>query len=106
MRLFKFILLAAVLIGLPVAVFSAQHADPAAAAQGLHSAPGAHEGHHELPLYPVTIGHVPGTKIPITNSMVVTWIVALFIIIFAQYATRKVQGVPTGAQNFWEWLVE
>ena len=42
----------------------------------------------------------------VTNSMVVTWIVALGIIIFSQYATRKIKDVPDGAQNFWEWLVE
>ena len=42
----------------------------------------------------------------ITNSMLVTWIVAAAIIFFAQIATRKVQPIPTGAQNFWEWLVE
>jgi len=43
---------------------------------------------------------------PITNSMVVTWIVAIGLIIFSQYAMRNVQQVPSGAQNFWEWLVE
>ena len=42
----------------------------------------------------------------INSSMVVTWIVALFLILFAQIATRKVQLIPGGAQNFWEWLVE
>jgi len=42
----------------------------------------------------------------ITNSMVVTWIVALIIIIFARIAMRNVKDVPDGAQNFWEWLVE
>ena len=42
----------------------------------------------------------------VTNSMVYTWIVALGIIIFAQYATRSIKEVPDGAQNFWEWLVE
>ena len=42
----------------------------------------------------------------ITNSMLVTWIVAAGIIIFARFATRKIQEVPSGAQNFWEWLVE
>jgi F-type H+-transporting ATPase subunit a len=41
-----------------------------------------------------------------TNSMIVTWIVAIGIILFAQYATRKIKDVPDGAQNFWEWLVE
>jgi F-type H+-transporting ATPase subunit a len=43
---------------------------------------------------------------PITNSMVVSWIVAIGLIAFAQIATRKMKQVPTGAQNFVEWLVE
>ena len=43
---------------------------------------------------------------PITNSMVVTWIVALGLIVFAQVATRKMTQVPGGAQNLLEWLVE
>jgi len=38
--------------------------------------------------------------------MLVTWIVAAGIIIFAQIATRRIQPIPSGAQNFWEWLVE
>src|SRR5438094_5395741 len=38
--------------------------------------------------------------------MLVTWIVALGIIIFAQIATRRIKPIPSGAQNFWEWLVE
>ncbi len=42
----------------------------------------------------------------VTSSMVVTWIVALGLIVFAQLATRKMQLVPAGAQNFMEWLVE
>lgn len=42
----------------------------------------------------------------ITNSMIMTWLVALFIIIFAQLATRNIRQVPEGAQNFWEWMVE
>jgi F-type H+-transporting ATPase subunit a len=42
----------------------------------------------------------------ITSSMVETWVVALGLILFARYATRRVQLVPKGAQNFAEWLVE
>ena len=42
---------------------------------------------------------------PITNSMVVSWVVAVGLIIFAQLATRKMTQVPRGAQNFLEWLV-
>ena len=43
---------------------------------------------------------------PITNSMLVSWIVALGLIVFAQLATRKMKQVPVGPQNFLEWLVE
>jgi F-type H+-transporting ATPase subunit a len=43
---------------------------------------------------------------PITNSMVVTWAVAIALVVFAQLATRRMQQVPDGAQNFLEWLVE
>jgi len=38
--------------------------------------------------------------------MLVTWMVAVGVILFARFATRKIQEVPSGAQNFWEWLVE
>lgn len=60
--------------------------------------------HHELPLRPLEICRFFG--LPITNSMLVTWIVALGLILFARYATRQIRPVPEGAQNFWEWLVE
>jgi F-type H+-transporting ATPase subunit a len=43
---------------------------------------------------------------PITNSMIVTWIVAVGLIVFAQRATRKMTQVPGSAQNFLEWIVE
>jgi F-type H+-transporting ATPase subunit a len=38
--------------------------------------------------------------------MVVSWIVAMGLIVFAQMATRKMKKIPEGAQNFLEWLVE
>ena len=43
---------------------------------------------------------------PITNSMVVTWIVAAGFDRFCALATRDMKRVPDGAQNFSEWLVE
>ena len=42
---------------------------------------------------------------PITNSMVVSWIVAAGLIVFARVATRDMKRVPDGAQNLLEWLV-
>jgi F-type H+-transporting ATPase subunit a len=44
--------------------------------------------------------------IQFTSSMVVTWVVAALLILLAQLATRNVQLVPQGLQNFVEWLVE
>jgi F-type H+-transporting ATPase subunit a len=59
---------------------------------------------HGLPQKAVEIARPFG--FPITNSMVVTWIVAVGLIVFAQLATRRMAQVPGGAQNFLEWLVE
>jgi F-type H+-transporting ATPase subunit a len=50
------------------------------------------------------IAHILG--LPITNSMIVSWIVAVCLIILAQSATRNMKQVPDGIQNFLEWLVE
>jgi F-type H+-transporting ATPase subunit a len=57
-----------------------------------------------VPLKPAELVHIG--KFAITNSMLVTWIVAAGIIVFAQLATRKIKPIPSGIQNFWEWLVE
>ena len=57
-----------------------------------------------LSLKPAELVHIG--KFAITNSMLVTWIVAAGIIVFAQLATRKIKPIPSGIQNFWEWLVE
>jgi F-type H+-transporting ATPase subunit a len=59
---------------------------------------------HGLSQSAVEIGRVFG--LPITNSMLVTWIVAAGLIVFARLATRQMNQVPSGAQNFFEWLVE
>ena len=58
---------------------------------------------HGLTAKAVEIGRA--YNFPVTNSMVVSWVVALGLIVFAQVATRKMTMVPQGAQNFLEWLV-
>jgi F-type H+-transporting ATPase subunit a len=60
--------------------------------------------HHELPQRAIEIGRLFG--FPITNSMVVTWIVAVLLIVLARIATRDMAHVPRGLQNFLEWLIE
>ena len=59
---------------------------------------------HELS--PDALGIGKTGKSFITSSMVVSWIVAVVLIVFARYATKNIQAVPSGAQNFWEFLVE
>ena len=75
----------------------------ATAALGAEPANAAAEEHH-LPLKPDVLFQVG--PLAITNSMAVTWVVALGIIVCAQLATRKITPVPKGLQNFWEWMVE
>jgi F-type H+-transporting ATPase subunit a len=58
----------------------------------------------QLPQSAVEIARPFG--LPITNAMVVTWIVALALIGFSRVATRKMSEVPGGAQNVLEWVVE
>src|SRR5829696_2366207 len=71
-------------------------------AAGLALAAGSER--HGMPQQAVEIGRPLG--LPVTNSMVVTWIVAVALIVFARAATRDMKSVPGGAQNFFEWLVE
>lgn len=44
--------------------------------------------------------------IPISNSMAVSLVVTIALIIFAQLATKNIQRVPSGLQNIWEWVIE
>jgi F-type H+-transporting ATPase subunit a len=104
-HLLRAVLVTALLVSMPAICGAAEHADAAVqVVSGATEHGGATAEKHELPLYPVEIGKIG--NFPITNSMLVTWIVALALIIFAQIATRNIQAVPSGAQNFWEWLVE
>ena len=76
------------------------------AAGQLAAATTGHEsgGAEGLPTAAPILFHVG--PLPVTNAMVVTWVVALLLIVAMRSATRRMQLVPSGAQNFWEWLVE
>ena len=67
------------------------------------SAPPAEEEHGLSPKA-VEVGRL--FSFPITNSMIVSWIAAVLLVVFAQFATRDMKHVPDRAQNFLEWLVE
>jgi F-type H+-transporting ATPase subunit a len=85
-RLFLLLAALAMTMGVPIAARAAETQD------------------ESLPLKAPVLVHLG--PLPITSSMVVTWVVAIGIIAFAQYATRDMKEVPEGAQNFCEWLVE
>jgi F-type H+-transporting ATPase subunit a len=59
---------------------------------------------HGLSQRAVEIARVFG--FPVTNSMVVTWIVAVGLIVLARLATRRMKQVPDRLQNVLEWLID
>ena len=90
-------------LALDVKLATASSTLPGAAQPGgVAEASSEREG-HGLPQSAVKIEQWGGF---ITNSMVVSWVVAIALIIFARVATRDMKGVPGAAQNFLEWLVE
>lgn len=57
-------------------------------------------GHHALPLNAQPLFGA------FTNSTIMVWIAVGLIVLFCQMATRKMALVPSGLQNFAEWVVE
>ena len=55
-------------------------------------------------LKPEIIGYFH--SLPITNTLFTSWIVMAFLIGISILATRKISLVPTGLQNFFEFLIE
>jgi len=113
MRAARIILLAVAFFSLPLLLTAAEAATEAVehATEATGHATGQEEHHEGLPTAAphIDIGKYIGlgeSKLVVTNSMILTWGVALFLIVFAQVAMRNVRAVPEGAQNFWEWLVE
>jgi F-type H+-transporting ATPase subunit a len=101
MQAFRILGLSILLVFLAGSALGADHAagtEPGAA----HAQAGA--AHHELTARALDVFHVG--PIPVTNSMIITWGVAFGLIGFAQLATRNMKLVPSGAQNFLEWMVE
>jgi F-type H+-transporting ATPase subunit a len=71
---------------------------------GIVSGLAAAEGHDHLP--PSAENVFEFGPFIVTNSMIMVWIVAIFLIVVAQLATRNLQLIPSGLQNFTEWLTE
>ena len=107
MQIFKILLISAVFSFAGISAFSAETADTNVVAVGheaVATAHGEHEEAHGLPLYAVPLFHIG--KFQVTNSMVVTWIVASVLDYLCSVCHAQYEGCSEGAQNFWEWLVE
>src|SRR5579859_1238937 len=48
--------------------------------------------------------HIVG--IPVTNSIFTAWVVIAILVLFAYFSTRNMKSIPSGAQNFWELIIE
>jgi len=64
----------------------------------------APEAHEALPAAAPVLFHIG--PLPVSNSMVLMWIVAAIVLSVARAATHNIQHVPAGIQNFVEWIVE
>lgn len=62
------------------------------------------EGHH-LPSAAVDVFTIPGLNLPVSNSMIITWIVTLLLTLVVRMVTKSLKLVPSGLQNFAELVI-
>jgi len=94
-------------LGLPVAIAADEHAahDAVADSHGeLAEAHGDHE-EHAVPKLPFHAVQIHDSKI-LSNSIILTWIAVLIIVLFCRAGAGKLAIVPKGFQNFAEWVIE
>ena len=111
----RFLLAITLFVAIPLPAMSGAEEDPSAnTATAGESHGDSHKKHHGLPKSAPVLFHGIGGDaetgkvgpLAITNSMVVMLVVAAGIILVAQLATRRAALIPSGLQNFVEWLVE
>ena len=72
---------------------------------GLFAQTGAEATRSSAPQPPAeVIFHIVG--LPVTNTIFTAWIVIAILVLFAYFSTRNMKTIPSGAQNFWELIVE
>ncbi len=89
---------------LAVGVKAQPSSPPAAAATATPLPAPAESGAELVPQAAPALFTVLG--LPVTNSMVCTWIVAALIIVIVRLTTWRVKEIPTGGQNVMETLIE
>jgi F-type H+-transporting ATPase subunit a len=45
-------------------------------------------------------------NVAVTNTIFTAWIVILILVLFAYFSLRRMRELPSGAQNFWELVIE
>lgn len=59
---------------------------------------------HGIILAPEILGYVG--PLPVTNTILISWITSLVLIVLSLLATFRLKAVPTGLQNFFEFIIE
>ena len=60
----------------------------------------------ELNVQPDLLFTIPGINLPVTNTLLCTWLVILGLIVLVYFIRRRQDLVPQGFQNFVEWAAE
>jgi F-type H+-transporting ATPase subunit a len=60
----------------------------------------------EITLAPDVIFTIPGINLPVTNTLLCTWVSIVILLLLFYFATRRRDLIPRGVQNFTEWVVE
>lgn len=55
---------------------------------------------------PSTIFYIPFTNLPVSNTLLCTWLSIVVLVVLFYLGTRRRDLIPRGAQNFTEWIVE
>ncbi|MBE3560211.1 MAG: F0F1 ATP synthase subunit A [Ktedonobacteraceae bacterium] len=58
----------------------------------------------EIMIAPEEIGKIFG--FPITNTLLCAWIAIIFLVVLFFFGTRNMKMIPSGLQNFLEWVIE
>lgn len=59
---------------------------------------------HAIAIAPETIGHLGA--LPITNTLMVSFLTTIILTVLAVFATFKLRAIPSGMQNFFELVIE
>lgn len=59
---------------------------------------------HTIVLAPEILGYLG--PVPVTNTLLVSWLVTLFLIVISIVTTWKIKAVPSSLQNFFEFIIE